>query len=219
MKIVPILSSNPAFCKRILNNTSVKTTDGKLESVNFVEYEPTDNDDFIQINKIENSWKTARFIEQIAKNFRDSCMQIFANDSLHPCCNRYYGIETKDGDTLSIAETFDYSKLETHNDNDNFLEINYIQTNPRDKYLPDKASKKRYKGLGEALVCEIVKLACTQKQNLINITSANEGFWKKSTLFKEIGGDDNDDCGEIERVLLQSDFDEYINYVEDKKTV
>ena len=96
------------------------------------------------------------------------------------------------------------------------INIDLIQVNPIEKYLSTDESKKRYKGLGEAMVSEIAKIAKDEGVNFINTTSANEGFWVSSGLFDIINPDM--EGGVLpDRMLPSSKYDDYIKYVEDKK--
>ena len=72
-----------------------------------------------------------------------------------------------------------------------------------------------YFGLGETLVSNIVQKAKAEYADSIELTSANEDFWKKNGYFKKVSS--NAKAFPIRR-LVKKDFDKYTNYIESKKS-
>ncbi len=197
----------PTFGKIELGTVSVRKNDGGMEDVKLVEYESDDVADIKQLKGVQNSWNVkARFINNI--------MTAFLEDN----CDNIYGLENSDGDTLVLADVCNMQYYGTRKEycGSPCINIDLIQVNPIEKYLSTDESKKRYKGLGEAMVSEIAKIAKDEGVNFINTTSANEGFWVSSGLFDIINPDM--EGGVLpDRMLPSSKYDDYIKYVEDKK--
>ncbi len=197
----------PAFGKIELGSVTVRKKDSGLVDVKLVEYEPDNKADIKQLKRVQDKWgDKARFINSILAAF-------LGNNS-----DSILGLESNDGDTLVLADvcsTQYYGKQKKYCGSP-CVYIDLIQVNPAHKYLPVNEDKKRYKGLGEAMVSEIVQMAKDEDTKFISITSANEGFWTNSGLFDVINpGIEGVSLPDM--LLSSSKYDDYIKYVEDKK--
>ncbi len=214
MKILPFFNNMP-FGKTLLNKTCLKTTDGNLKSVNFVEYNPLDDDDIKQFNEISRTWKNTLYTHEIVDAFELSKEKMTSCDKFNSCHDFFYGIEDENGETLGIANIFDWDTIGFKMPSRR-IDISYLQTHPNEKFSVNKNPNRRYKGIGETLVAEIVKKAKFDNKAKINVVSSNENFWTKSELFNFTKPDE---AAEIapSRCLQREDFDKFVKYVEDKK--
>ena len=114
----------------------IQKTNGKVENLNFVEYEPGNVYDKEQIEKLEQDWFFADYINSIASSFKWSDK---FSSSERQCKNYYYALEDKNGKTLVIADTIHHALPS------NDIYISYMQTKPADMH---GSHKRCYKGLG-----------------------------------------------------------------------
>lgn len=199
----PVFMCNCSFGKILLNNVQIKKADNSFECGNFVEYETNNKNDRWQISELRTEWgEKSKYIHNIANSFEECYLRFVLSQKISN--SHFYGLENKQGDTLALAKV----TKEDNSQNTRF-DINYIQTSPKEIFT---SKQKRFNGLGKNLVCNIVKLAKDKDISSIKLISANEPFWKKSGYFKKIGGTFDKPTRELDK----TNFDNYINYVEEK---
>ncbi len=130
MKINSIPNYNLNFRKTLLGYTNVKTARGELQEVDFVEYDPNNEKDILQISKLKSKWgRQAKYIKEIISEF----LNINSTGSYRTDENAYfYGLEDKKGKTLAIAEVLeDNPGANTCCASEyNYSYINYMQADP-----------------------------------------------------------------------------------------
>lgn len=200
------------FGKKLLEKTCVRKTNNELENVRFFEYDPKNKEDKRQIKELRfKHWgKFALYMQLIALSF---LCEPKKQKSEQLTKKQYFGIENKNGQTLAIARVEDSGEKLRIGDYDfpNCTKIDYIETKPTEIY----ASKERqYRGLGETLVKEIVKITKKRKRDFVILFSANDNFWNSSKFFKGPPYIKREHTGIMQ--LEKKDFDDYINFVENK---
>ncbi len=213
MKINSAASYNQTFGKIELDSVSVRKNSGGLENVKFVQYEPDNNVDMCQIYDLKADWlkdSRAFYIDNIAENFQTlrECGNLPDKDEF------IYGLENSAGETLVIADVINHNRM-VEGDLRKSATINFIEARP-DLQSDYGISEGEYRGLGETLVSEIVKIAKEKGSRFIDLESCNEGFWTKSGLF-DYKYPESKNYDTPDRMLPSSKYDDYIDYVEDKK--
>lgn len=212
MKINPVSNYVQNFGKTLLGTTTVRGARCGLKEVNVMEYSPCERDDILQISSLKKTWgNNAQYIKEIISDFVD------AHHVVPGTCNEdayFYGLEDKNGKTLAIAEILEASPdtLSLYDDEISYSYINYIQVDPSEQC---GVKSRHYKGLGESLVAEIVKLAKFKNKAVVQLTSENDAFWDKCKFFMTLRFGIN---GCEEKILSAENFDNFTNYVENKKT-
>ena len=172
----------PTFGKIELGTVSVRKNDGGMEDVKLVEYESDDVADIKQLKGVQNSWNVkARFINNI--------MTAFLEDN----CDNIYGLENSDGDTLVLADVCNMQYYGTRKEycGSPCINIDLIQVNPIEKYLPTDESKKRYKGLGEMDADQLWETTMNP-ENRILIQLTMEDAIEAEKAFNDLMGEDPD---------------------------
>ncbi len=177
----------------------IQKTNGKVENLNFVEYEPGDVYDKEQIEKLEQDWVFADYISSIASSFKWSSK---FSSSEGQRKNYYYGLEDKDGKTLVITDTIHHTFPKDD------IYISYLQAKPDEMY---GSNKRHYKGLGATLISEIAKLAKEADKDYVSTTSTNDDFWDKMKYFENFSNHPADK-GQLR--LDKDNYDDYIAFVE-----
>ncbi len=190
------------FGKTFINKTAVRKTDGSKTELNFVEYDCDNKKDCAKIKQTQRLWgPEAANMDLIAKPFHHSRKTQAAVPWQH-----IYGLENESGDILVLAKI----REEDDKKNGKYVSISSIQADPDEMW---NSTYKKHKNLGEALVCQIVKLAKKNGAGNISLKSENEGFWARNKYFR---------LAEIQasrrpvRELIQTNYDDYIDYVENK---
>ncbi len=197
--------SNFNFCKSYLGKTEIRGKDGALKSIDFVEYDPFDEKDRLEISTLSKNWgQSEKLIKEFANSFNyagaDSRVDLGGGSytikgNSNSIDYRFFGLEDKNGETLAVAHT--------SQEDDNELEIELLQTNPKEKY---GAKTRNYIGLGMVLVSKIVELAKKAGIPYIFTLSDNDDFWYSSGLFIK------EEDSESTLYLVSDDFDKYIDY-------
>lgn len=209
MKISPLniqnryYKYNTAFGKKHLGTTNVrKNEEASLDTLSFVEYNPTNYRDRTQLYDLAEYWKDAApWIEKIIERVR---MLNTSNPQRNSGLNfHFYGLEDENGKTLVIAETVEPDFIPDE------VKLAYIQVNPFQGYT---ASKRKYAGLGESLMAKIVETAQKNKKDRIILHSSNNPFWESSSLFQDLPDESKD-----MKCIGKDKFQDYIDFVEAKK--
>ncbi len=188
------------FGKIILSeDVKIQRTDGKVEKLDFVEYEPGNEDDKEQIEKLDKDWFFGDYITSIASSFKWSSK---FSSSEGQRKNYYYGLEDKDGKTLVITDTIHHTFPKDD------IYISYLQAKPDEMY---GSNKRHYKGLGATLISEIAKLAKEADKDYVSTTSTNDDFWDKMKYFENFSNHPADK-GKLR--LDKDNYDDYIAFVE-----
>ena len=203
---INFLTQGINFGETIISTTAVKKTDGSKAELNFVEYDCDNKKDCAKIKDTQKLWgPEAVNMDLISGPFNHS-------GKIHTSVpwRHFYGPENKSGDILVIAKTRD-SKVNMDDKTSKIIDISNIQANPDEMW---DSTHKKYRNLGELLVCQIVKIAKKDDAEAISLKSENEGFWSKSGLFKL---SKNSVSARPTRSLAQTNYDDYIDYIENKK--
>ncbi len=203
MKINPIRYNTQAFGKAYLGKTDVQKKDHAKDTVDFVEYHPTNYKDRTQLYALAEDWKLlAPWIDNIIS--RVKMLNTSASDNSAVSMNfHFYGLEDKNGKTLAIAETTEPDFIPGE------VKLAFIQTNPFQSYT---AKNRTYFGLGESLMAKIIEKAQEDGKERIVLHSTNKPFWDNSSLFETLP-----DITKDMRCIRKSSFQNYINFVEEKK--
>ncbi len=190
------------FGQALLKTTPARQTCGRVSDLNFVEY---NEDDIQKLEHLAKEWDLD-YLSNITKTFEneDGIHKIFP---LVDAKERIVGLENKNGKIIAIAQIIEIEDI-IEDKFENFIGIIDIQADPKEMY---KSKEKHYRGLGETLAAEIVKIAKTQNRECVNLISANNEFWDSSGFFK-----DPNPCPSFARTLAEDDFDNYINFVKNK---
>ncbi len=213
MKVAPLATCNQSFGKIELGRVSVRKKDGGMEDVKLVEYEPDNLDDMQQIYDLKVNWLNdarAYFICHIADNFEN--LQLYGN--LPDKDEIIYGLEDCTGDTLVLADVLNHNR-KSDGGIKKSATISFIEARP-DLQSVYGVSEGEFRGLGETLVSEIVKIAKKKGSRFVDLESCNEGFWTKSGMF-EYKYPVSRNHESPDRMLPSSKYDDYIKYVEDKR--
>ncbi len=207
MKINCTNNINPVnlnFGKTVLNHTKIRMARQGTENVDFVEYDPKNRSDRHTINSIGLCWGTnpaeSEHIRCLSSKFEMAGLDEEALPDTH-----FYGLEDMWGSPIAVAQVTSKKKHGI-----NRTEIDYIQTAPDEKF---SSQRKKYKGVGETLVAQILQ-KLTGKTEVVELTSLAENFWGESGLFVSETSDDI----YPKRYIEQRHFDEYIEHVENKKS-
>lgn len=212
MKIAGMQSSfscnkpkNLAFGKEyIKRDIKLSKTNFTKSDASFVEYDPLNPNDITEIEDFGRIWKfKAPYIQIIVESFKTLSKPENYNNGIH-----FYGLEDEYGHPLAIAKVLDIPAEESSKEGAKVY-ISYIQSDPEQSCT---SPMRKYKGVGETLVSEIVQSAKKINANAIELTSTNEFFWESSGFFKNINNKRIS-----EKRLEKANFDKYIDYVESKK--
>ncbi len=208
MKISSINLNGLNFGKTIIDKSKIRSTGYGTQNVSFVEYDPKNYDDKRRMQCIglywgEHSRQMQEYVRRLSSNFDKAENNPESMQNKH-----FYGLEDEVGNTIAISQTTERKKGLFGGKS--YTEIDYIQTIPDEQYT---SKRRRYKGVGETLVAQIVKNSMHKGSELVKLTSINEHFWKESGFFVCTA----DSAGEYPiRQINKDDFQGYIDHVEKK---
>lgn len=210
MKINPVVNYLN-FGKTLIRKADAKHVDNSISKVNFVEYDPDNQDDREQILSQGICW-AGRYEDEawagchIAYSFFTHTPQKFKESICPEPVNRFesfdkyrfFGLENKDGDILALSSISEKGDM---------AELAFIQTDPKEMY---GSETRNYKYLGQTLVSELVKLIRKNPEcKYIELDSRSDDFWDSSKVFEH---EEDDSC----YYLPSNKFSKYIKFVKDK---
>ena len=178
-----------SFGKKYISETSVRNfSTGKKEPCRFFQYEKNMKD-ALELSSTLKSWQKEKGASSYIKYLEMHTDSSFSEPSVF-----VYGLETKNGEVLAIADAYQDSDTNEQNQ----LDICYTVAKPNCVY---GSAKRKYSRAGIALFQQIVNAAKNKNLKKICLMSGNHGFWSKIPALKmtseinfELDSKDYDKC-------------------------
>lgn len=171
-----------SFGQKYISSVWVKNAKtNKGEQMDFVEFEDCPQDKVL-LQYTANLWDKLTPLSYGSTIYDD---YVKANEENY-FDKKFYGLVDDRGNIQALSEINEGDKELNFYDpelpNKDVFEISYLNTNPKSNANKEK---REYKGLGTAMVRELVVLADRKKKKYVSLSDANYMFWCNMPFFED----------------------------------